>query len=83
MTPQKQNEYIDMNKLTQRELLILLNNQVKNLDKKVEEISETQKQSIERITEVESKIKVQSAVWGAVSGIFTGIVFLIIKAITK
>ena len=93
MTPRK-DEIIDLQKLTQRELLIKLNFQLEILDKKLDKsidttalnldlIEKRQDKDHNRVIKLETKVKSQSALFGAISGILTGIISIVIKIFVK
>ena len=58
---------IDMSKLTQRELLILLNQQVKEMSDKLNSVADDHVKLRERVSNIETRPKVVSAVWGVAS----------------
>lgn len=58
---------IDMSKLTQRELLILLNQQVKEMSDKLNSVADDHVKLRERVSNIETRHKVVSAVWGVAS----------------
>ena len=61
------NSQIDMSKLTQRELLILLNQQVKEMSDKLNSVADDHVKLRERVSNIETRHKVVSAVWGVAS----------------
>ena len=93
MTPRK-DEIIDLTKLTQRELLIRMHDKVEALDQKLDKNIEGTSNQIASIKEVqtnahvnfvklETKVKSQSSVYGALSGLATGIIAILIKIFVK
>jgi len=75
----KNEELIDLNKLTQRELLILLHQDVK-------ELKEGQKEGKEEIQELKiqvNSLETKSKVWGGVIGFFTAIGTIFFEKLIK
>lgn len=72
MSPAK--DIVDMSKLTQRELLILLNANVQRLNNTVECLSQNNTDLATRITKVETRAKTISATWGVASVIIATII---------
>lgn len=72
-------EYIDLKKLKQRELLILLHNKVENLEKSNDEIVKSNQQLILKVNTMETKSKV----WGGIAGAFSFVLGLIIEYFFK
>ncbi|MBS2100705.1 hypothetical protein [Carboxylicivirga linearis] len=60
-----------MSKLTQRELLILLNERVGALSKKMDEVGTDHQKLRERVGTIETRHKTVSALWGAVGVVIT------------
>lgn len=72
-------ELIDLNKLSQRELIILLHSDVKELKDEVKELKDTQNtMAIELNT-----MKTKSTMWGAVAGTVVGIGIAVIEAFRR
>jgi len=59
------NSPIDMSKLTQRELLILLNQQVKSMNDKLNNVADDHIKLRERVSNIETRHNVIAAAWGA------------------
>lgn len=55
---------IDKGKYTQRELLILLNNNVEGMGKKMEKLSDDYIQLHVRVSNMETRYKIVAAAWG-------------------
>lgn len=80
------NEIVDMTKLTQKELLILLNSKVEMMGKTLElqtqenkKITENYASLKERVSNLETKNKVYSGIVAVISSIITTVVISIIK----
>jgi hypothetical protein len=58
------NSPIDMSKLTQRELLILLNQQVKSMNDKLNNVADDHINLRERVSNIETRHNVIAAAWG-------------------
>jgi DeoR/GlpR family transcriptional regulator of sugar metabolism len=63
----------DLNKLTERELLILVNYQVQQLEDKMQEQEEQIQTLMIKVNTIEAKAKV----WGSITGLFTGLAAII------
>jgi hypothetical protein len=74
-----QKEFIDLKKLTQRELLILVHNKVEILEKKGEKAEESHEKMLLKVNTLETKSKV----WGGLIGFITAIITIIIERFTK
>lgn len=72
-------EYIDLNKLTQRELLILLAKDVKYLKQNFNELDDTSQEMVLKINSLE----VKSKVWGAIAGFISALALLGIDLIIE
>lgn len=72
---EERKELIDLNKLSERELLILLNHKVQGLDERVEHMEDGQQEMALKINSMESKSKV----WAGIVGFFTGLFALILE----
>lgn len=70
---------IDLQKLSQRELLIVTHKKVDDIARSVEKISELQAKHEVRISLVEQRVMMWGALFGAVAGIIIQIVASIIK----
>ena len=88
------NELIDLRKLTPRELLIRMHDKVEALDTRIEksiEASDKRNESINAsiykskvdFIKLETRVKSQSSFFGAVSGLATGIIAVLIKLFIK
>lgn len=88
------NEIIDVQKLTHRELLIRLHDKVEVLDGKldttigntsvqIESLVEKQVQTRVDVAKLETKVKSQSVVFGAISGLVTSITAILIKLFVR
>ncbi|MCT4640389.1 MAG: hypothetical protein N4A72_22015 [Bacteroidales bacterium] len=80
------NEIVDMTKLTQKELLILLNSKVEMMGKTLElqtqenkKITENYASLKERVSNLETKNKVYAGIVAVISSIITTIVISLIK----
>jgi hypothetical protein len=73
------NELIDLNKLTPRELLILVHNKVVMLEKKSEKAEDAHQEMLMKVNSLETKSKVWGSVSGFVGGILTAIIAVIIE----
>jgi hypothetical protein len=62
---------MDMSKLTQRELLILLHERVGGMSKKLDEVGKDHQALRERVGTIETRHKTISALWGVMSLIAT------------
>lgn len=67
-------ELIDLNKLSQRELLILLHSDVKELKAEMKEAKEGREQLALKVNSLETRNKV----WSAVVGFFSGLIAVFI-----
>lgn len=81
MTP-RSCDIIDNGKLTQRELLILLNNKVETMNKGLEKLSDDYIGLHTRVTKIETRIKVTATFWGA-TGVIIGLAINFIQSILK
>lgn len=92
MTPN--NEIIDLQKLTQRELLIRLHDKVEVLDGKLDKtiistgkqlssLNDKQTNAHVDFVKLETKVKSQSAIFGALSALIISIASIFIKIFVK
>jgi hypothetical protein len=73
-----QDDTIDLNKLNQRELIILTHNEVKDLKKEVALIKEAQVTGRVEMAVVKTKVGVWASVWGVIGGgIIAGLMSLL------
>jgi hypothetical protein len=72
-------DLIDLNKLSQRELLIVVHNKVQGLEKKSEKAEEAHEKMLLKVNTLETKSKV----WGSLGGLITAIIAIIIERFTK
>lgn len=72
-------ELIDLNKLTQRELLILVATDVRELKVEVEEIKKREAAMALKVNELETRSKV----WAGVVGFFAAIVTVLVERLAK
>lgn len=72
-------EKIDLNKLTQRELLVITHNKVADLAERFEAIEVSNSAQDVKIAVIETKVKTWGSLWGAISGGVVGIITSIIK----
>ena len=70
---------IDLNRLSQRELLILLAKDVRELKTDVEKLQEAQQKMGLTVNELETKSKI----WGSIAGFFTAVAALILEKILR
>jgi len=75
----QEREKINLNELSERELLILLNRQVGDLERKCERIDEVNQKLMLKVNTLETK----SRVWGAVAAFITTIITLLLEKILK
>lgn len=68
------NETIDMNKLTQKELLILLNSKVIVMDQKVDKLTGDYTSLLVRVSNIETRAKVVSALIALLSSSLTSVI---------
>lgn len=73
------NETIDMNKLTQKELLILLNVKVEDLSSKLEKVTKEHTDLLIRVSNIETRCKVYSTVFSIASSISTTLIVTFLK----
>ncbi len=62
---------VDMSKLTERELLILLNERVGNISEKLERVSKDHYDLKGEVNGIQTKYKTLAAVWGVLTVIAT------------
>ncbi|MBN2814974.1 MAG: hypothetical protein JXQ80_12905 [Bacteroidales bacterium] len=72
-------EKIDLNKLTQRELLIITHNKVADLSERFSNIETDQDNQRERLVAVETTVKTRGGIWGAIAGAIIAAISSIIK----
>lgn len=68
------NDTIDMNKLTQKELLILLNSKVIVMDQKVDKLTGDYTSLLVRVSNIETRAKVVSALIALLSSSLTSVI---------
>lgn len=68
-------EKINLNELSERELLLLINQRVEHLEDKCEQIDKTNQALMLKVNTIETKSKV----WGSVAGLITFIISIIIE----
>lgn len=83
MTTRNGNDIIDLQKLTQRELLIRLHDKVEHLNGKFDDNSKVVKDLEINYAKLETKVKTQSTIFGSISGLITGIFGIIINFLFK
>lgn len=72
-------ETIDLNKLTQRELLIMTHNKVKQLSERFDTIEASQADMRVSHAVLETKVKGWGGMWGAISGGIIAVVTSMLK----
>lgn len=77
MSPQKKEEQIDLSKLTQRELLILLNRDVEDIKNELQSIQRNEAKIMLKVNTIE----VKGRVWGSLAGFVGAIVAVISERI--
>lgn len=75
----EQDKDIDLQKLSQRELLIVTHNKVTEIAKSVATISERQAKHEVRISLVEQRVMIWGALFGSAAGIITTFIIALIK----
>ncbi len=65
-------DIIDLNKLSQKELLIITHNKVVDMGKKMDKISDKQEKHEVRISVIEHKAAVLGAIFGTIAGAVMG-----------
>ncbi|MBS1641553.1 MAG: hypothetical protein JSR11_03660 [Bacteroidetes bacterium] len=76
-------EGIDLNKLKERELLILVYKKVENLEETSKEQTGKQIQTDIQMAILKTKIQMSSAIIGFVTGLFSSVVVIVIAEIIK
>lgn len=70
---------INLNNLTQRELIILTHNKVSDLEKKVEAMSEAQVCGKIEMAVVKTKVGIWGSIWGFVGGTIIAAIVSLLK----
>lgn len=79
MAERKEDELIDLSKLTQRELLILLHQDVSELKAEVKAITAREQELALKVNSLESRSKV----WGSVAGFLTALGAILFEKLIK
>ncbi|MCT4613593.1 MAG: hypothetical protein N4A49_01810 [Marinifilaceae bacterium] len=74
------NQEIDLNRLTQRELLVILNSKVLEMNHKMDKLSGSYTDLLVRVSNIETKTKVWSGVIAFLSSLLTSIIVVLIKS---
>jgi hypothetical protein len=62
---------IDMSKLSERELLILLNQRVNDMNVKLDKVDEGHSRLRERVSNIETRHRAIAAIWGSMGVLIT------------
>lgn len=68
------NETIDMNSLTQKELLILLNVKVETMGKSLEKVTDEHTSLLVRVSNIETRSKIYSSIIAVASSMITSMI---------
>lgn len=79
MAPEKKDERIDLNNLKQRELLILVANNVERLEERSEKVETCVQDLLIKVNTLETKSKIGGSVWGSIAGLVTAVITIIIE----
>lgn len=73
MTSHKKEDYIDLTKLSQRELLLLMRQEIQGIKEDVHQVQAAEQKIMLKVNTLE----VKSRVWGSVGGFISGIAAII------
>jgi len=76
---EKKEELIDLNRLSQRELLILMHAKVEAIEKTIEQINEREQQMALKVNSLETK----SRMWGSIAGFGSAIIAILIERLFR
>lgn len=75
----QERQKINLNELSERELLLLINQRTEALEGKCEKIDETNQQLMLKVNTIETKSETKSKVWGGIAGLITFIISIIVE----
>ncbi len=73
-------EIIDMNKLTQKELLILLNSKVLDMSQTLNKLTGDYTNLLVRVSNIETRVKTWSALIAVLSSVITSAIITLLKS---